>query len=294
MAHSLTSIFRCIVTIGCPFPSLMADSLTSIFRCMAAMIVVLVVIPSLAVAQIYFDTHENSRLWMEGSSTVHRFDCVARSIQGTAFIDIKPSEETAAGIARENDNSLKTSNPSGRSSNRSTRQIDSGFSSENDSNTNAVDRTKMDTSPEGIMMEVQRSLHVLLKIPVKSFDCRHSRMNRDMYEALRSDKYDYITFEFEDAEQLENNGSVSESFFEDGYVPFRIQGVLNVAGVDRNVALLVQGRTEGEGRYRVKGRKEISMKDFEIEPPTALRGLIRAHDDLTVFFDLHVIERNSN
>ncbi len=224
----------------------MAPSFRSCVRFLAAAGLMALMSPGMALAQIYFDTHEDSRIWLEGSSTVHRFDCVARSIQGAAFIEGYSGETPATADTQE--------------------------------------------GQDGKPGLERRNLHVLLKIPVRSFDCRHSRMNRDMYEALKSDKYEFITFEFEDAEVLDDDGTVPGALFNDGYQPFRIQGVLNVAGVDRKVALVVQGRTEGDDRYHIKGQKEISMQDFEIDPPTALRGLIRAHDDLTVFFDLLVVE----
>ena len=234
----------------------MAASIPSWSRLIFAVALVTLALPVLSWGQIYFDTKEDSRLWLEGSTSVHRFDCVARSIQGTAYIDgIPPDVVDVYGSEEKSGGSPDTA----------------------DSNTDELE-------------EVRDKLHVLLKIPVESFDCRHSRMNRDMYEALKSDTYDHITFEFEDAEALVDDGSVPGSLFEDGYQPFRIRGVLNVAGVDRDVELIARGRTEDEGRYRIKGQKELSMKDYEIDPPTALRGLIRAHDDLTVFFDLNVTE----
>lgn len=225
-------------------------------RLLTAAAVAMLAQPAVLWGQIYFDAKQDSRLWLEGSSTVHQFDCVARSIQGTAFIDgIRPADSHGAG---------GEDKPDGMT------------------NAAGIRNTERQASDQ--------KLHILLKIPVRSFDCGRSRMNRDMYEALKSDRYDYITFAFEDAETLPNDGSVPASLFQEGYQPFRIKGILNVAGVDRDVGLVVQGRTENEGEYHIKGRKEISMKDFEIDPPTALRGLVRAHDDLTVFFDLHVTE----
>ena len=243
--------------------------------------------PGTAPAQIYFDTHEGSRIWLEGSSTVHRFDCVARSIQGTAFIEGYGGEVPAASGIQEADEGPRTSGPDAGTDQQ-------GMVTRRPGSHPAEIHLAGGSPAEVKLNEMQQKLHVLLKIPVKSFDCGRSRMNRDMYEALKSDKYDYITFEFENARSLERSPSVSESLFDDGYQPFQIDGVLNVAGVDRNVTLLVRGRPEGEGRYRILGQKEISMQDFEIDPPTALRGLIRAHDDLTVFFDLHVLEKNQD
>ena len=249
----------------------------------SGILLVSVFLSSHVAAQIYFDTHGDSRLWLEGSSTVHRFDCAARSIQGSAYIEEHQKPDTGAADALSGPTDTReVSGP----------DMDEGYQDESfipsSSRTGAVSYDDYPASGDtGIPSS---NLHVLLKIPVKSFDCRHSRMNRDMYEALKSDKYDYITFEFENAERLPADDVRDDSMLEEGYVPFQIEGVLNVAGVDRLVDLVVWGRTQDEGRYHIKGHKKISMQDYEIEPPTALRGLIRAHDDLTVFFDLHVME----
>ncbi|MEX2657277.1 MAG: YceI family protein [Balneolales bacterium] len=191
-------------------------------------------------AQVLFDTHTDSKLWLEGSSTIHRFDCVARSIDGSAFIKGYPNDVPA----RVNGND-------------------------------------------------QPDLHVHIRIPIRSFDCGHSRMNRDMYEALKSDEYDYITFDFEQAERVEGEASRVSGFFEEDYHTYRIRGVLNIAGVEREVSMVIGGRPDEQGRYRIRGEKKISMNDYDVEPPTALRGLIRAHDNLTVFFDLIVIEQQT-
>jgi hypothetical protein len=212
----------------------------SFFLCMS---VFLAVMPFAAQSQIYFDTHMDSRLWLEGSSTVHRFDCVARSIQGTAFLNTIEQLQSSA------------------------------------------DNPEPDQPPDGaVEQENTPLLHVQLEIPIRSFDCGHSRMNRDMYNALRSDTHEHIYFTFENATALEKGAAVADTLFQNGYSPFRVDGTLNVAGVDRDVSLVIQGREEKEGKYRIRGQKGISMHDFDIEPPTALRGLIRANDHLTVFF----------
>ena len=218
----------------------------SMFLCMS---VILAVMPLPARSQIYFDTHMDSRLWLEGSSTVHRFDCVARSIQGTAFLNT--SDQLI-----ESDHAGDPAHASAQAAERGDNPL----------------------------------LHVQLEIPIRSFDCGHSRMNRDMYNALRSDTHEHIYFQFEQASPLEKGPAVSDTLFQNGFSPFVVDGILNVAGVDRDVSLVIQGREEQEGIYRIRGQKGISMHDFEIEPPTALRGLIRANDHLTVFFDLLVME----
>ncbi len=249
----------------------------------SGILLVSILLSSQVTAQIYFDTHGDSRLWLEGSSTVHRFDCAARSIQGTAYIESHQNPDAgAAGALNGPTETREMPGPDMDADYHDVNFMPSSY------HTDAV--SYIDYTDAGDTVVPSADLHVLLKIPVESFDCRHSRMNRDMYEALKSDKFDYITFEFENAERLPAQDFNDDSMIEEGYVPFQIEGVLNIAGVDRLVDLVVWGRTQDEGRYHIKGHKEISMKDYEITPPTALRGLIRAHDDLTVFFDLHVEE----
>ncbi|MGM0739503.1 MAG: YceI family protein [Bacteroidota bacterium] len=243
-----------------------------------------IVLPAVAPAQIYFDTQEESRLWLEGSSTVHRFDCVAKSIEGTAYIEEVEDEKTSIAEMDGKDKEVEASGPYAGTKSPSIR---SEFNAEREESQKAGPGGLQKSEFDRDTLE-SGNLHVKLEIPIKSFDCGRSRMNRDMYEALKSDTYEYITFEFEDAETIEKDGSVPDRLFDNGYQPYRIEGVLNVAGVYRNVTLLVRGRNESQGHYHIEGQKEISMQDFDIEPPTALRGLIRAHDDLTVFFDLHV------
>ncbi len=238
-------------------------------------------IPAVIPAQIYFDTHEESKLWLEGTSTVHRFDCVARSIRGTAYIEGYGNNNPEKKNKPENSNS-----PNNTNNTKTSKYAQNG---------NVADHSEK-TAPENTCLDNtdrRQDLHIHLKIPVKSFDCGRSRMNRDMFEALRSDQYDFITFEFEKARPIEKELAVHDAPLADGYTPFLIEGVLNVAGVDRHVDLIVRGRRDSDGRYRIKGHKEISMQDFGIDPPTALHGLIRAHDDLTVFFDLLVMEKHS-
>ena len=241
-------------------------------------LLLLLILPAAVSAQIYFDTHPDSKLWLEGSSTVHRFDCVARSIEGTAYFDERLIQKT-------NQSAATGGNASGHDMpdyNNSNLTINSGDIRDEEA-PDSMDENGMDSG-----------LYVNLKIPIQSFDCGRSRMNRDMYEALKSDTYDYITFEFENAKPVVDRGAMADSLRNSSYDPYMIEGVLNVAGVDRVVSLILQGRAEGDRQYRIKGHKEISMKDFDIEPPTALRGLIRAHDELTVFFDILVNEKRDD
>ena len=163
-----------------------------------------------AAAQTRVSVDPESRLWIEGSSTVNEFTCEAGRIDGEATLDRGNSEADVV-------------------------------------------------------------------IPVDTFDCGKRRMNRDFYEALKGDVHPRIHFELMDA----TVGSGSGSEFN-----VTVNGRLTIGGVTRQITLVSEGRRQRAGQFRVTGRLPLSMRDFDIEPPTALAGLIRAHERIVVGFDL--------
>lgn len=118
-----------------------------------------------------------------------------------------------------------------------------------------------------------------LKIPVRSFECGRSRMNRDLYDALKSDEFFYITFDFKDARTLP--GSNTDSY------KLEIEGVLTIAGTSRDIKFEAEGFLLDNNQMRAIGQKTIRMSDYNVEPPTGLLGLVRAENELTVHFDLY-------
>lgn len=118
-----------------------------------------------------------------------------------------------------------------------------------------------------------------VEITVRSFECGRDRMNRDLYDALRSDEHQQITFRYRD----------TDVFFMDpqtGLYSLKVIGDLTVAGKTREITFPADGRLLEEGKMRVTGEKLIRMSDYDIEPPTGLLGLVRAEDELNVRFDL--------
>lgn len=122
-------------------------------------------------------------------------------------------------------------------------------------------------------------LQIDINIRVKGFDCGKNRMNRDLYEALKADQYDSIHFEYESTERVE---------FEEAEDVYRItvNGLLTVAGVSNHIQFTLNGFLIDNGTVRAKGETEIAMTDYNVAPPTAMLGLVRVNNALTVHFDL--------
>jgi polyisoprenoid-binding protein YceI len=116
-------------------------------------------------------------------------------------------------------------------------------------------------------------------IPVRSFDCGVRQMNRDMYEALKGQAFPAVRFALDRAEILP-----APPYAE--WTPVRVWGTLTLAGEQRPVTVTAQGKRLQDGLVRIQGRHALRMTDFNIDPPSGLLGLVRAHDDIVVRFDL--------
>lgn len=124
------------------------------------------------------------------------------------------------------------------------------------------------------------STKIFLEIDVLGIECGRNRMNRDLQNALKADDYPNITFVFDEVLSSNGNGIDPNS------IKLEVNGNLTVAGVTREVVVHLTGFTLENGLIRAEGSKQIRMTDFGVQPPTAMLGLVKAEDGLTVHFDL--------
>jgi len=137
------------------------------------------------------------------------------------------------------------------------------------------------------VQSVQERLSLQVDIRVDGFECGKNKMNRDLRDALKSDNFPEITFLFDSAELIEMPKHPNDPFLVD------VKGSLTVAGETRDIHFETRAYYLDIDKVRAIGNTTIRMSDFNVEPPTALLGLIQADDELTVKFDLIATERNS-
>ncbi len=173
-----------------------------------------------------YSISKESKVWIEGSSTVNEFTCLTYNVKGVGVLD-----------------SAKTTAPV-------------------------------------IGAPVQVSCKAEFAVTVKSMDCGNRMMNNDMYEALKSDEHKLISYELKQVRILNTlPGDVLEAM---------TQGVLTVAGSPQTIHMKVKLKPIGGGRYNIEGQKDVTMTSFGVKPPTAMMGLIKAHDKLTFHFNIVV------
>ncbi|MCB0588992.1 MAG: YceI family protein [Phaeodactylibacter sp.] len=140
---------------------------------------------------------------------------------------------------------------------------------------------EMDVKKEGqeaIFEEAQ------LNIRTKDLDCGNRGMNKDLHETLKAGEYPSIGITILEAGLLPDEKLACGE--EWAHITTRAR--LTVAGVGRNVLLRVKARQTSPETYRFQSQYTIKMTDFDIEPPTAMLGLIKVNDEIEIHFDLTV------
>jgi polyisoprenoid-binding protein YceI len=120
--------------------------------------------------------------------------------------------------------------------------------------------------------EVKDLKSLSFSIPVRSLKSGTSGLDQDAYEALQASQHPNIRFNMDDA-------PVSAS----GQNTFQVKGsgTLTIAGVSRQINIEADCEKSG-GIISCNGSKRLKMKDFGIEPPSALLGLLNADEQVTV------------
>ena len=124
---------------------------------------------------------------------------------------------------------------------------------------------------------------ISVKLPVKTLNCGKRAMNKDMYEALKSERFPTIHYKLLEATLVEQQPDSSAQ-----WMRIRTRGIMEIAGVQDTTSFDVHGKLLSDNRFQVKGTKGIHMNTYLIDPPSAMFGLIKADKQLTVHFDVTV------
>lgn len=120
-----------------------------------------------------------------------------------------------------------------------------------------------------------------LTIPVESIESGKGGMNRRAYDALKHDDFPNIMFQMNNAEVVNADSAMTS-------MELSVEGNLTIAGTSKNITLPVTGAKQEDGSYKFTGEYEINMKDYDVDPPSAMFGTIKAGEMVTVPFEIYV------
>ena len=105
----------------------------------------------------------------------------------------------------------------------------------------------------------------------------NSIMDSKTRNALKTQKYPEIRFRMTSPLKIASQGNSFSG---------TATGELFIAGKARTVSLPFSGKTTSENSISISGAKTIDMKEYGIDPPTAMFGALKTGKDVTVSFEI--------
>lgn len=146
-----------------------------------------------------------------------------------------------------------------------------------------VEEMQADISLDPAMLE-QDSLEnpvtsFSLTVPVESIESGKGGMNKKIYGALKEKDHPEILFNFTSATMADTAQNV-DTF------TLNVSGNLNIAGSLKEVTFPVKGTRVGENSYRFEGSYGLNMKDYNVDPPSAVFGTIKSGEEVDIKFNV--------
>ncbi len=118
---------------------------------------------------------------------------------------------------------------------------------------------------------------LVMRLPVEGISSKTRGLTGRIRKHLRQKKHPDITFELTEVTRVEAAGDTAT---------IAAQGLVSAAGVEREVNLEAAAYFDDDGHLTVTGRTPLRMTSFDIKPPTAMFGTIKAADIVDVHFTL--------
>lgn len=126
-------------------------------------------------------------------------------------------------------------------------------------------------NPDGIQLKSGRVV-----VTASSLDSNNKKRDEKTDEMLDVAAYPQLIFTVESFSQVEEIGELERTG--------KIKGTLAIKDITREIELKVKILKSGD-QIHLTGSGEISLKSFELKPPSVL-GMIRVFDPVTVNFDV--------
>ena len=123
--------------------------------------------------------------------------------------------------------------------------------------------------------------NAVILVEVGSFDCKNPLINRDMYKALGGTNDSFIEIKL-----LEVKPTSGNWYTHDGNLTASLE--ISINGISRIKEMKIDWQNAGGIEYHFIGRADISMSDFDIDPPSPALGMVKVNDSITVSFNYSV------
>ncbi|PWN05074.1 YceI family protein [Rhodohalobacter mucosus] len=130
-------------------------------------------------------------------------------------------------------------------------------------------------SLETLTPESFKSLEIT--IPVEHIESGSRGLTKNIHKYLKEDDYPNITFTL---------SRITDIVRENGTALITAEGVITAAGKENPATMTVTASMNPDGSINFSGEQQLLMTSFDIDPPTAILGTVRADDEFLVLYDV--------
>ncbi|BBD45178.1 hypothetical protein SDC9_77353 [bioreactor metagenome] len=144
--------------------------------------------------------------------------------------------------------------------------------------TNVHPYTTTSTQASGELTVSNNKATVLnVNVPVKSIINGEKLMDKKTHETFNEPKNPFINFKMSEVKSITTNGSD---------ISVVIGGTLAMAGTSKTVTLEANGKEIKPGTYTFEGSLPLKMSDYNMKAPTAMLGVMKVGDQVTVKYNV--------
>lgn len=130
---------------------------------------------------------------------------------------------------------------------------------------------------ENITAESFKEMRITM--PVESIDSGSRGLTNNIQKYLKGDAHPNITFTLNRVTSIER---------QNGSAVITAEGVINAAGKNHNVTMHVNASMNADGSINFRGEQPLLMTSFDIDPPTAVMGTVRARDEFNIIYNINL------
>lgn len=120
-----------------------------------------------------------------------------------------------------------------------------------------------------------------LSIPIKSLDCGHGDMNKNLQKTMHADKNPAVKFRMTSYDATKKGDSYDAI----------VHGVLTINGVEKPIVLRASVTPNAAGGANIVGSAPVKTTDFGVAPVKVMLGTLRTKPDVTITFRLTALPR---
>lgn len=130
----------------------------------------------------------------------------------------------------------------------------------------------------GLTLENDALSALQVSIPVKTLKSGKDGLDDKMYDAMKTGKFPKVEFALTKSEVPEKAPEGME-----GDVRL-LTGKLTILDTTKTITVPVTLETRENGQIILSGSRNLDMTDFDVKPPKAMLGMVKAHPGVTVEF----------